>query len=95
MKKCNHLPSTTLATHNGVCDDCLKEQKLIDGIFEIKEKELQVYKDTLLEKIKGVRRDALSQFCYQGAPTKAEVARQKLIGEGYKQAKDDIIKLLK
>jgi hypothetical protein len=46
------------------------------------------------EEVKNQKRDVLSQFVYQGAPTKGEVKKEKLKSEGYEIAKKDFLSRL-
>lgn len=54
----------------------------------------RLLKDKIKE-IEEMQRDILSQFCYQGAPTKAEVQREKLKSEGYEICKGEALSILK
>jgi len=47
--------------------------------------------DEMVKKIEEKQRSVLSKYAYQGAPSKAEVVREKLRGEGYRECKQDLL----
>jgi len=58
------------------------------------EKALLLQRQEIAERVKGMKRDVLSQYAYQGPPSKSEVARELLKSEGFNESKKDVLKII-
>jgi len=81
----------TFANKIILCDDCTF--KLIEKVGNL-EKALQSERARIKEEIKKLTFKCLEDYCYQGAPSKAEVQRVKLKAEGFDKCKLELLKVI-